>query len=58
MILMVTNAFYLDILSVQPETGVIIETDRAETTFGFDFVCNGSVLLYLGFDFIKNRVFG
>ena len=53
MILMVTNAFYLDILSVQPETGVIIETDRAETTFGFDFVRYSTVLLYNGFDFIK-----
>ena len=58
MILMATNTFYLDILPVQPETGVVVEADRAETAFSFDFVCNGSVLLYLGFNFIKNRVFG
>ena len=57
MILMATNTFYLDILPVQPETGVVVEADRAETAFSFDFVCNGSVLLYLGFDFIKNRGF-
>ena len=53
MVLMVTDAFYLDVLPIQPETGIVIETDGPETASGFSFVRYSTVLFDHCFDFIK-----
>ena len=58
MILVVTNTFYLDVLSIQPKTSIVIETDCTETTFGFDFVCYGAVLFHRSLYLIEGRTVG